>query len=203
MDKIGISITEKRPKDIEGLAEDERLTHCVMVARAREGEVFYAVPSNFRCALARFNFGLQKRVDTFKSSVVKYLISHGHAKDEEVARMCLESKPQLKEGNKYLTYFPMAKRPLPPDIVICIGIPVEMMDLVHKMTKETGEPIQGSMSGVSAMCGEATAIPLITEKPNLSLGCCGTRKFGRLKENELILGIPMKGRYGSYGLQED
>lgn len=203
MDKIGISITEKRPKDIEGLAEDERLTHCAMVARAREGEVFYAGPENFRCALARFNFGLQKRVDTFKSSVVKCLISHGHARDEEVARMCLESMPQLKEGKKYLAYFPMVKRPLSPDVVICIGLPVEMMNLIHKMTRETGEPTRSCMSGVSAMCGEATVIPLITEKPNLSLGCCGTRKFGKLKENELILGIPMKGRYGSYGLCED
>lgn len=203
MDKIGIKIAEERPGGIDRLKNGERLTHCAMVARARRGEVFYAEAETFKCPLSRFNLGLQKRVDGFKSSVIKGTISYDHARDEKVARRCLESKPQLKEGIKYLVYFPMTKRPLTPDVVICIGTPVEIMDLVHRLTKETGEPIQSCMSGVSGMCGEVTVIPLVTERPNLSLGCCGVRNFGKLKENELLFGVPIKGKYKDYGLQED
>jgi uncharacterized protein (DUF169 family) len=203
MDKIGICIPEERPERIEKLAEGERLTHCAMVAKARRGEVFYAEPANFKCGLSRFNLGLQRRVDSFKSSLVKYLISHSHAKDEQTAKIYLESNPPLKEGEKYLIYFPMTKSPFVPDVLICIGTPVEIMEIVHRLTKETGEATQAWMSGVSAVCAEVTAIPLITGRPNLSLGCCGTRRFGELKENELLLGIPLKGRYRGYGLQDD
>lgn len=203
MDRISICITEKRLDGIDRLNQKERLTHCAMVAKARDGEVFYAEPENFKCALSRFNLGLQKRVDAFKSSVIRCLITYGHARDEEIARLCLESKPQLKEARKYLIYSPIVKGIVEPDVVICIGTPIEIMGLVHKISKETGEAIQGCMSGTSAMCGEATVIPLVTERPNLSLGCCGARNFGRLKENELLLGIPMKGKYKDYGLQKD
>ncbi len=199
MDRIGVAITTKRPKGIKALREDEKLTHCAMVAKARAGEIFFARPENYKCALSRFNLGLQKRVDSFNSSVVKCLISYGHAEDEAVARLAMEAKPKLKEGKKYLIYFPLAKRPAQPDVVIHIGAPLEMMELVHSIAKETGEVIQGCVSGVSAMCGEITVIPLVTEKPNISLGCCGARKFGKLKDDEILLGIPMTKRYERYG----
>ncbi|MDI6800144.1 MAG: DUF169 domain-containing protein [Actinomycetota bacterium] len=199
MDRIGVAIVGKKPRGMRRLGEEEKLTHCAMVARAREGETFFAEPANYKCALSRFNFGLQKRVDIFKSSVVKCLINYGHATGEEIARLALEAKPQLKEGKKYLIYFPLSERPLEPDVAIFIAPPLEMMELIHSIAKETGEVIQGCMSGVSAMCGEVTVIPIVTGRPNLSLGCCGARKFGKLKEDELLLGIPMTERYRRYG----
>jgi uncharacterized protein (DUF169 family) len=199
MDKIGIGFTRKRPNGINRL--EEKLTHCAMVAMARDGEVFYAEPENFKCALSRFNLGLQKRVDAFKNSVVKYLISHGHAKDEETALRCLESKRPLGVGRKYLIYSSLDKSPIEPDLAILIGSPKEIMEVVHKISKNIGKTITACISGTSAICGEVTALPLLTDEPNISLGCCGSRNFGKLKESELVMGIPMNERYKEYALK--
>lgn len=196
IDKIGISVVTKRPKEIDKASD--RMNHCVMIALSREGKVFYSEPENFKCALARFNLGLQKRVDAFRHSVIKYLISYGHASDEEAATMCLESKKTLSVSRKYFIYFPLDKRPLEPDLVVLIGNPEEIMGVVYSIVKKTGEPISACISGTAAMCGEITALPLVTELPNVSLGCCGCRKWGKIMPHEVIMGIPIKDKYKEY-----
>jgi uncharacterized protein (DUF169 family) len=196
MDKIGIKICKRKPKNIE--RTNEVINHCAMIAKARKGRIFYAQPEDYKCALARFNLGLQKRVKAFQNSVVRCLISHGHAKDEETATKCLESKKKLKVERKYLIYFPLYKKILEPDLIVLIGLPEEIMNIVHKISKDSGKAISACMSGTSAMCGEITAYPLVTSEPNISLGCCGSRNFGELKREEMVMGIPLKGRYGKY-----
>jgi uncharacterized protein (DUF169 family) len=200
MDRIGITIFEKKPTAFNQLSE--RFTHCRMVSMAREGKVFYSEPENFKCPLSRFALGLQRRVDAFKESVVKCLISWGHCKSEEEALAHLESKKPLRVGRKYILYFPLDKQPdgVVPHLVLLIGTPAELMSIIHKMSKALGEVISSYTTATSSICGEVTAFPLTTGAPNLSLGCCGARGAGALKQNELVMGIPMNERYRKYGV---
>ena len=61
---------------------------------------------------------------------------------------------------------------------------------IGNFTSLTGESIEGPISGVGAMCGECTAYPIHTGKPNVSLGCTGSRPAVKLKHDELFFALP-------------
>ena len=58
-------------------------------------------------------------------------------------------------------------------------------------TRLTGQRTQGIASGVGGMCGECTAIPLMTGRANISLGCGGSRPNARLNPDQLLLALPI------------
>ncbi|MDI6786414.1 MAG: DUF169 domain-containing protein [bacterium] len=125
-------------------------------------------------------------------------MSHKHVEDEDATLICLESKKTLRVGRKYLIYFPLDKKPLYPDLVVLIGNSEEIMGVAHNIVKKTSKPIIACISGTAAMCGEITTLPLVTELPNISLGCCGSGKWGKIMPNEVVMGIPAKGEYREY-----
>ena len=77
-----------------------------------------------------------------------------------------------------------------PDVIIKISNPHELMLRVRELTAITGDSIGGYMSGVVAMCSECTAYPILTSKPNISVGCTGSRPGAELKVNELFFALP-------------
>jgi uncharacterized protein (DUF169 family) len=190
MNRIGIAILNKKPEHVSVI--ESRATHCAMIARARNGNVFYAEDVNYSCGLAIYNLGLGRDVPAFRRALAEDLVSIKNAAGEEVSSKLLESMPRLAENKKFIVFFPLDKMPLTPDIVILIGTPVEVMDVVWKITSQSGERIQSSIAGIGATCSELTAHTILTQKPSLSIGCCGSRRFGRLAENEIMLSLPWK-----------
>lgn len=188
MNRIGVAVLREKPWRVNEL--EDRLTHCMMVDKALHGGVFYASAPNYACSMARFHLGLQNRNQKFRDMVADQVVGIGHAKDRETALKYLKDSPVLLYEEKYLVYFPLNKKPVEPDVVICIGRPKEVMELIHRITADTGERLEVKVSGVSALCSEATAIPLLTGKPNLSLGCCGSRASGKMRDNEMVIGLP-------------
>jgi uncharacterized protein (DUF169 family) len=192
MDKIGIKITKEKPEGIKRIGRKQ--SHCGMVAKARCGDVFYAEAGDYSCSLARFNLGLQQRNERFMESLKEHFVKWKHAENVDMAAKYLGCAKCLPVENKYIIYFPLncVNSGIKPDVVVCIGNPKEIMDLIHGIVQKTGERLDVTVSGVSATCSESTAIPLITGKPNVSLGCCGTRAAGTLGDDELLAGLPEK-----------
>jgi uncharacterized protein (DUF169 family) len=54
----------------------------------------------------------------------------------------------------------------------------------------TGEKSDGYVSGIGALCGECTALPLRTKKAAISVGCDGSRREAFLTPEEMFLAIP-------------
>jgi uncharacterized protein (DUF169 family) len=188
MDRVGIAILYKKPDNLPSIGN--RATHCNMIARAREGNVFYAEDVNYSCGLAIFSLALGRDVPAFRRALAEDLVSIKNAAGEEVSNKLLQSMPRLAEGKKFIVFFAIDKLPLIPDVVLLIGTPVEIMDIVWKITSQTGERIQTSISAIGSMCGELTAQTILTNRPNLSIGCCGSRRFGRLGKDEIMLSLP-------------
>ena len=72
-----------------------------------------------------------------------------------------------------------------PDIVLAILNPRQLMDLAMLLGG-----IEAKFEGNRAVCGEATAVPYMNKKPNISPLCGGSRKFAKYTECELIFGAP-------------
>ncbi len=185
---VGIKITNEEPKDImrtENVAE-----YCTFIGIARTGVKFYSKNTDISCPLARYNLGLKEFDNVLIDGLIRSLIGWGDAKSEEIALKYLESRIKLNTEEKFIIYFPYPDQSYEPDVIIEFTTPGNLMAKVRRHTYLTGEPIKCSVSGVGALCGECTAIPINSKQPTISLGCNGTRERAKLGNNELLLAVP-------------
>jgi len=186
--RIGIKITMDKPVNIN--RAKTALKHCSFVGLARGGDRFYVQNNDISCPLARYNLGLEKPDDRFMQELAGTLVGWGDARTEEIGIKYLQSRTNLPYARKYIIYFPMPDNEFKPDVVVEVLNPDEVMLKVRELTARTGESIAGHMSGVGAMCGECTAYPMLTGKPNVSVGCTGSRPGAMLEHDELFLALP-------------
>ena len=188
--KIGIKIVKKRP---DGLNRTKNaLEHCSFVGKARDGDRFYAQNEDISCPLARYNLGLEEPSKKNLRALAKTLVGWGDAKTEDLGLKYLDSRRIFPYERKCILYFPFPDDEYEPDVIIEISTPSEIMAKVREITYITGESTSGLSSGVGAMCGECTAFPILTGKPNVSLGCTGSRPRVKLRHDEMFLALPYK-----------
>ena len=186
--KIGIKITKDKPVDLN--RTKGALKHCSAVGLARTGEEFYIQNNDISCPLARYNLGLEEPDNKFMHELAKILVGWGDAKSEDIGLKYLQSRPKLPYAKKYILYFPVPDYDYEPDVIIEISNAHELMLRVRDLTSISGDTIKGHMTGVGAMCGECTAYPILTGKPNVSVGCTGSRPGAELKPDELFFAVP-------------
>ena len=192
--RIGIKIKKDKPINLN--RTKGALKHCSAVGMARAGERFYVQNNDISCPLARYNLGLEESDDKFMHHLARTLVGWGDAKTEDIGLKYLQSRPKLPFEKKYILYFPVPDNDFEPDVIIEISNPYELMLKIRELTASTGNSIDGFMSGVGAMCGECTAYPILTGKPNVSVGCTGSRPGAELAPDELFFAIPAQ--YKSY-----
>jgi uncharacterized protein (DUF169 family) len=188
--EIGITVLNAAPVGVPRVTAPDR--HCALVGLAREGKTFYAGNEDISCPLARFNLGLDPKTEEHSAELAQILVNWNDAENQKIALCYLKSATTLEVGEKYLCYFPLPSSDLAPDVVVKMGSPEEFMPLVRTMTRLTGRRTPGIASGVGAMCGECTAIPIVTGGPNISLGCGGSRPHARLDPDQLLLALPIE-----------
>ena len=86
---------------------------------------------------------------------------------------------------------PLEKMDQDPDVVIVVTNPARMAEVVQVLFRATRKRLESNMTCVaSALAGEATAIPYMEKKPNLTLLCGGARTIAGYRDEELAMGIP-------------
>jgi len=105
-----------------------------------------------------------------------------------------EVYPRIKPAKTHtITITPLEKTETDPDVVIVVGNPRKIMKIstVVAQLKEK-QPLQASFKGEFAVCGECTAIPYQEKRTNLSLLCSGARLFAGYRDDEIVMGFPLK-----------
>jgi uncharacterized protein (DUF169 family) len=65
------------------------------------------------------------------------------------------------------------------------------MWVANSLIFQSGGPrITANFAGMQAACGDVTAVPILTGNVNFSFGCYGCRSVGKLKDDEMYVGIP-------------
>lgn len=185
---IGIKITNDKPADLQRIKVPD--THCSFVGQARAGKRFYAQNDDISCPLARYNLGLEEPDDGFVQELARTLVGWNDADNPDIGSRYLRTRPKLPFEKKYILYFPVPDNDHVPDVKIEVTHPDELMLKIRDLTSQTGDSLGSYMSGVGAMCGECTAIPILTGKPNISMGCTGSRPGAGLKHDELFFAMP-------------
>lgn len=100
--------------------------------------------------------------------------------------------PRVKPAKtKSVLVAPLEKIELEPDIVVVVTNPARMMQVVQVLHRTTQKRLEASMTcEASAIAGEATALPYMEQRPNLTLLCGGARGIAGYEDDELAMGIP-------------
>ncbi len=186
--KIGITLVDQTPQGIERVASPGR--HCTFIGRAHKGETLWVCGEDFTCPLARYNLGIDPPDESTMETLAETLVSWGDVRDLETAHRFIAGLSPLPVSKRTFIYAPLDKMPVPPDLVLLILTPQEAFDHVLSFTRMTGERSGGHVSGIGALCGECTALPLHTKKAAISVGCGGSRREAFLSPEEMFLAIP-------------
>lgn len=100
----------------------------------------------------------------------------------------VDVQPRISPGDIKAVRIGPAKGMKDVDVILVIANPKQLMDLSVLLGG-----IEANFRGEIAVCGEATAFPYMTKKPNVTFLCNGARTFSPYKDSELVLGLPYEG----------
>ena len=158
---------------------------CAYWKQAAEGAVFYTeAADHYNCPVGSYTHGVALPPERAAEleGVVGTMVSLQYIRMDEVAAL-----PRRTEPLQIAVYAPLARAPVPPDVVLVRGRAREIM-LVAEAALAAGLAGDGAAMGRPA----CAAIPATLGKPGgvTSLGCIGNRVYTGLADDELYFTIP-------------
>lgn len=166
-----------------------KISFCMMVKHACDGDAFKYRKENFGCRCAVEALGVDKEFDCVKSGERYYAtrlyesLAVAKKTQEDVVRIDhkaigIEVAP-LKDMEK-------------ADIVIIIADCYQMMRILQGYVYKNAVPQNIRMAGNQGICSDLAARPFLTNDFNISLLCSGTRKRCKWGKDELGAGMPVQ-----------
>lgn len=180
---------EELPSDISRIGENIR--HCQMVDNVRrKGSQFYAIVDDHMCKGGAAVMGLTEMGDKLKTGEVYYHLNHFGSLD--AAKSTMEKVPRVPAHSiKAIVYSPLEKTTFKPDVVLIITTPKQVMELSQALLHKSGGRVNASFAGKQSVCADGVAYPYLSGEAGVTVGCSGSRKYTEIKEDEMIISIPV------------
>jgi len=176
---------EDIPKGINII--QEKMRHCEMVQKASKGDSFYSTSKEQMCKGGSSAIGLEDIPEKIASGELYYGL--GRFKSLGSAKRTLNSIPKIDLRSYAIVYTPLEKAEFIPDVVVIIANPIQAMKMSQAIVYSLGGRVESDFSGIQSVCADAVAGPFMRKRPNITLGCSGSRQYAAIKENELIIGL--------------
>jgi uncharacterized protein (DUF169 family) len=185
---VAIKLVLKEEDIPEGISKIEKnIRHCEMVQMASQGNTFYATAEEQSCKGGAGAIGLMEPPEKVKSGEMYYSLDRFSSLGS--AKRTVDAIPKIDPIMKAIAYAPLETTPFDPDVVVIICNPNQAMQLAQAMVYTLGGRFEADFAGIQSICGDAVAGPYTTKKPNITLGCSGSRKFADIKPDEVIVGM--------------
>jgi len=171
-----------------GYSADKKYTFCQFLMKARAGEKLLAGPDNITCANGASALGFMEVPDRLRTGdFLEYLGTF----TKEGARRTMEEMPRI-ELNRYscIALAPLSQADFDPDVIVLETMPEHLMWLSLAALYEEGGRLNFSSSISNGTCVDVTAVPHLTQKLNVSLGCYGCRNATLIPDTCLLAGFP-------------
>lgn len=178
-----------REEDIpEGINKaDGKLRHCELVQKASQGNVFYATADEQMCKGGSAALGLEETPEKVKTGEFYYGL--GRFSSLGSAKKTMESIPKIDHIMYALVYAPLEKANFDPDVIVIIANPAQAMKLSQALVYTMGGRVEADFAGIQSICADAVAGPFTRRRPNITLGCSGSRGYADIKDDEVIVGL--------------
>lgn len=186
---VAIRFLTKEEKEPTGFNSESKLTFCQFVMLTQGGDHLMATADNVACANGAAALGLRPLPEKIRRGEMQTQLNiYGNL---EAAARVVAHTPRLSEGDfERILLSPLDSAPFEPHIVIIQGPPACLMWIVIADNYDQGERYGFSTAVSQGVCVDATIVPFLTGKINLSMGCYGSRGATDQKAEEILLGIP-------------
>lgn len=166
--------------------------YCQALMKARHGAHVLLDAEGIACPAAAAAFGFKPLPDGLKTG--KGLVGFGIVSEESVGKAMFEGMATLPQGKlKALYLFPLETATIEPDIVVVEDETEKLMWFaLANLNIKGGQRVESSTAILQATCVDATLIPFVKQKFNMSMGCYGCRDATDICPNETVLGFPFK-----------
>lgn len=166
--------------------------YCQALMKARHGAHVILDSDGIACPAAAAAFGFKSLPVGLKTG--KGLVGFGIVEEESIGKTMFEGMTILPQGKlKALYLFPLETATIEPDIVVVEDETEKLMWFALANLNITGgNRVESSTAILQATCVDATLIPFVEQKLNMSMGCYGCRDATDICPNETVLGFPFK-----------
>ncbi|MBX7077032.1 MAG: DUF169 domain-containing protein [Methanobacteriaceae archaeon] len=173
------------PENIPKISDKAR--HCEMVKKASHGETFYATKDEQMCKGGSAALGLEDMPPKVASGE-KY-VSLGRFKDIKSAKATIDALPKMDVRNYGILYAPLETATYAPDVVVMFAKPVQAMKVSQAIIYDVSDRFKADFAGIQSLCADAVSEPAMTGNANITLGCSGSRKFAKVLDDEVAVGL--------------
>jgi uncharacterized protein (DUF169 family) len=186
---VGVKLLRTREEIPAGVPEiGEKVRHCEMVQKARNGDVFYATKDKHACAGGAGALGVMETPEKVLNG--EFYFGLGDFGSKGAAKRTTGSITRVDEEHVATLYAPLEKAAFKPDVVVIIGNPKQMLRIAKANIYALGGRNYADFSGIQSVCADAVAEVYMTGEVNFTLGCMGSRKNAKIADEEMIVGIP-------------
>lgn len=165
----------------------ENIRHCEMVQKASHGESFYATAEEQMCKGGAAALGLMEAPEKVKTGEFYYGL--GRFSSIGSAKKTMDSIPKIDPMMHALVYAPLEEAQFDPDVIVIIANPAQAMKLSQALVYTMGGRVEADFAGIQSICADAVAGPFLRRRPNITLGCSGSRSYAGIKEDDVIVGL--------------
>ena len=184
---VAVLFSTEPPPGLRQMNGQTRL--CQMLDRARlDGEMFYTTVENHECDGGAASSGLKEPGEQSKTGehLAKKL---GLFSTPRAARRFMRSNHRIEFGTvKAVSFSPLEKAAFEPDVVVLICNAKQGMDLAGASAYDSGEKATGTTG--APICSGVLATPFLTGEVVYSLGDTGARRFMKISDDDVFIGIP-------------
>ncbi len=166
--------------------------YCQALMKARHGSPVLLDAEGIACPAAAAAFGFKPLPDGLKTG--KGLVGFGIVNKDSTGKAMFEGMTTLPQGKLNALYlFPLEEATIEPDIVVVEDETEKLMWFaLANLNVKGGHRVESSTAILQATCVDATIIPYLQQKFNMSMGCYGCRDATDICPNETVLGFPFK-----------
>ncbi|MDO8490778.1 MAG: DUF169 domain-containing protein [Dehalococcoidia bacterium] len=182
----------EKAADLDGIPKVRRLdrffTFCQLPAlvRTRGWTVGATVTDDMNARCARIH-GLAAATEETIAEEAASLSTTWFSTPEE-ARKQLSIYPRITPGEA-IVLAPLASSKFDPDVVLLYGNPAQVMFVLNALQWKDYERFRFFFIGEGA-CADSLAQCYVSGKPSVAIPCFGERRFGEVRDEELVLALP-------------
>lgn len=166
----------------------EQITHCQAVMNARMGEKYLLTTEDEGCHVGAAVLGMMETPE--KVATGEFHGGMGMFDCVDSAKEMVDKRFIVKEKIVAEAICPLKDADFEPDNVIIIDIAERIYWVVPLEVSAKGGRVEFSTAPYQCCCEDVMAVPMCTDKPNISLGCFGCRKRTSMQKDEMAIGIP-------------
>ena len=183
-------VTENDDLTVLPKESKRRIRYCQLLMEAKKGKSLLLTATSISCPAAASALGFLPLPE--KISKGEMLKTLGLFASNEAAARTMNAMPRLESGKfRAVAVAPLETASFEPDVVVIEDVPEKIMWINLASLYSSGGRLNFSSAVFQACCVDATAIPYLSKKVNVSLGCYGCRDSTDIADDECLTGIPV------------